>query len=132
MTSVRLKRLAVAARVLLVAVVAALVFALHYLNPRSLAASLAASVKAHTGRELSFGEVRVRFLPRPALVLSDVRLRNAEWGSQPLLAQFGRVNADIDALALLSGRLRAGVVAGPAPVEPAQRHYRFGSIPTGA
>jgi hypothetical protein len=107
----RLKRLALAASVLLVATFAAIAVAVHFLDPRSLAASLAASVKADTGRELSFSEVAVTLLPRPALVLSEVRFGNAAWGSQPWLAEVGRVNADIDALALLSGRLRIENIA---------------------
>ena len=96
---------------LLVAAFAAIAIAVHFLDPRSLAVSLAASVKADTGRELSFGEVGVRFLPRPALVLSEVRFANAAWGSQPWMAQAGRATADIDVLALLSGRLRIKRIA---------------------
>jgi hypothetical protein len=41
----RLKRLALTASVLLVAMFAAIAVAVHFLDPRSLAASLAASVK---------------------------------------------------------------------------------------
>lgn len=80
--------------------------ALALLDPRSLAASLAASVKAETGRELHLGAVELGFLPRPALVVEDVRFGNAAWGSRPWLAQAGRVSADIDILALFSRRLR--------------------------
>ena len=87
----RLKRLAVAACILLVAALAALAIAIYFVDPRAVAVSLAASVKADTGRELSFGEVGVKLLPRPALVLSDVRFGNVAWGSQPWLAQVGRV-----------------------------------------
>jgi len=91
--------------VLLVAVVAAIAIAVHLFDPRSLGESMAASVKAGTGRELSFGEVGIELLPRPALVLSKVRFANAAWGSQPWMVQAGRVTAGIDAAALLSGRL---------------------------
>jgi uncharacterized protein involved in outer membrane biogenesis len=102
----RLKNLAVAAAVLLVAGLAAIAAAVYYFDPRSLAASLAASVKADTGRELSVGGVSVTLLPRPALVLQEVRFGNAAWGSRPWLAQAGRASADIDLRALLSRRLR--------------------------
>ncbi len=107
----RVKQLAVAACVLLVAALAAIAIAVHYLDPRSLATSLAASVKADTGRELQFGDVGVKFLPQPAIVLSGVRFGNAAWGSQPWLAQADRVSADIDALALLTGRVRIKHIA---------------------
>jgi uncharacterized protein involved in outer membrane biogenesis len=100
----RLKRLAASA--LLIAALAAVAIGVHFLAPAWLAASLAASVKANTGRELGFGEVGGRLLPQPALVFSDLRLGNAAWGSQPWMALAARVSVDIDAFALLSGRLR--------------------------
>ena len=106
----RLTRLLVAACVLLAATLAAIAIAVHVLVPRWLAPTLAASVKAGTGRELSFGEVGVTLWPRPTLVLSQLRFGNASWGSQPWMAQVGRATAELDALALLSGRLRIGHV----------------------
>jgi uncharacterized protein involved in outer membrane biogenesis len=110
----RLKTLAVVAGVLLVAAFAATAIVIHYLDPRSLAESLAASVKADTGRELSFGAVEVTLLPRPALVLSQLRFGNAAWGSRPWLAQAERVSAELDAQPA-SGRMRLsarGTLAG--------------------
>ena len=102
----KFKKLAVIAGVSLVAAIAALAIAVHLYDARSLALSLAASVKADTGRELQFGDVKINVLPRPAVVLSDVRFGNAAWGSQPWLARAGRVHATVDALELLAGRLR--------------------------
>jgi len=106
-----MKRLAIILCALLVAAVAAINIAVYLLDARSLAASLAASVKADTGRELGFGEVGIELLPRPALVVSAVRFGNAAWGSQPWLAQVGRVRAGLDLPALLAGRLRFRQVA---------------------
>jgi uncharacterized protein involved in outer membrane biogenesis len=103
---VRLKRPMVAVCMLLAAMLAAIAIAVHLLVPRLLAPKIAASVKAETGRELGFGEVGVTLWPRPALALSQVRFGDASWGSQPWLAQVGRVTAEFDARALLSGRLR--------------------------
>lgn len=102
----RLKSVAVVVAALLVAGVIAIGIAVHLLDPQSLANSLAAAVKADTGRELTLGAVSVTFLPRPALALREVRFGNAPWGSQPWLAQAGRVDAEFDLLALLSRRLR--------------------------
>jgi uncharacterized protein involved in outer membrane biogenesis len=107
----KVRRLVLIACGVLVAIFASIAIAVHYLDPRALAASFAASVKADTGRELSFGEVEIRLLPRPALELSQVRFGNAAWGAQPWLAQVGSVRADFDALALLAGRLRLKGVA---------------------
>jgi uncharacterized protein involved in outer membrane biogenesis len=102
----RLKSLAVAAAVLLTAALAAIAAAVYFLDPTSLAMSLAASVKADTGRDLSLGAVGITFLPRPALDLQEVRFGNAAWGSRPWIVQAGRASADIDVLALFSRRLR--------------------------
>jgi len=102
----KLKRLAVATGLLLAALVAAIGLALHFMDLRPLAAGLAASIEAGTGREVRYGEIVVRLLPRPALQVADVRIGNAKWGSQPWLVQVGRMTAELDAVALLSGRLR--------------------------
>jgi len=93
--------------VLLVVAFAVLAIAVYFLNPRSIAESLAATVKTETGRELSFDSVEVKLLPRPSLVLTEVRFGNAAWGSRPLLARVGRATVDIDVPAIFSGLLRA-------------------------
>ena len=67
----RFKKLAVIAGVVLVAAIAALAIAVHLYDPRSLALSLAASVKADTGRELQFGDVKINVLPRPVSAFTD-------------------------------------------------------------
>lgn len=100
----RIKRLVVAAGVLLVAAIAAIAIAVHFLAPRTIAA-LAESIRTQSGRELDFGEVGVTLLPHPAVELQQVRFGNAAWGSQPWLAEAGRVSVEVDALALLSRRL---------------------------
>ncbi len=97
--------------VVLAVILAAIAIAAHFLDPRALAASLTASVKADTGRELTIGDAGFKLLPRPAFVLSNVRFGNAAWGSQPWLAQAGRVSADADLIELLFGRLRIGHIA---------------------
>ena len=102
----RIKRVAVAASVVLVAIFAVAAIAAHLLAPRAVAL-LAESVKASTGRELRFGEVGASLLPRPALELKQVQFGNAAWGSQPWLAQAGRVRIEMDVLELLSRRLHA-------------------------
>ena len=106
----RIKRLALAAGLVLIAAAAAIGFAAHVLVPRLLA-NLAETVKADTGRELSIGEVGVSLLPLPAIALRQVRFANAAWGSQPWLAQAGRMDVQIDVVALLSHRLHVRQIA---------------------
>jgi len=90
-----------------VATLAASAIAIHFVDPRSLAQSLAASVKADTGRELAFSDVKIKLLPRPTLHVSQLRLGNAAWAAQPWLAQVDRLSVEVDPLALLAGRLHA-------------------------
>lgn len=101
----RLKRFGTVVCAFAIAALAAIAAAAHFLNPGTLLASLAATVKADTGRDLVFGDINVTLFPLPVIALSDVRFGNAKWGSQPWMAQAGRLNADVDLLALLSGRL---------------------------
>lgn len=84
--------------VLVVAAIAvsAIAIAVHLIDPRSLATSLAASFKANTGRELSFSAVDIRLLPRPALLVSQLRLGNAAWATQPWLADAVRKQIKAD------------------------------------
>ena len=102
----RFRRWALIGGALILAAWAALLIVVKQLDAGSLAQSLAQSVEASTGRQLSIGEARLKILPRPAVVLSNVRFANAEWGSQPSLAEAGRVYAAIDLMQLLGGRLR--------------------------
>ena len=106
----RIKRLALVAGLMLIAAAAAIGIAAHMLVPRLLE-NLAKSVKADTGRELSIGEVGVTVLPLPAITLRQVRFANAAWGSKPWLLQAGRVDIQIDVVALLSHRLHIRQVA---------------------
>ena len=84
---------------------------MHFWDPRALAASLAASVEAKTGRTLAFSAIDLQLLPRPALVVSQLRLGNAAWATQPWLATVERVSVEPDLPALLAGRLRARRIA---------------------
>jgi uncharacterized protein involved in outer membrane biogenesis len=106
----RIKRLALAAGLVFIAAAAAIGLAAHVFVPR-LIANLAETVKADTGRELSIGEVGVSLLPLPAITLRQVRFANAAWGSQPWLAQAGRMDVQIDVVALLSHRLHVRQIA---------------------
>ncbi len=107
----RLKKILLIAGAIVVAAGAAIAIAVYTLDPRTVAATLAASVKADTGRELTFGNVEVKLFPRPALVVSDLRFANAAGGSQPWMAVIQRLQADIGVAALLSGQIRVNRIA---------------------
>lgn len=106
-----MKRVLVAAAALVVLAGVALVIAVYTLNPRTVAATLAARIKADTGRELTFGEVEIKLRPLPALIVSDLRFANADWGSQPVMASIASLRADISLAGLLAGQVQVTRIA---------------------
>jgi uncharacterized protein involved in outer membrane biogenesis len=65
------------------------------------------AVAEATGRQLLLGgDFDLDILPAPAIVLENVSLPNAEWGSEPMLATIGHVSARLDLWSLLSGPVR--------------------------
>jgi len=60
-----------------------------------------------TGRQLKLGgALDLDIVPSPAIVLEDVSLSNAEWGSEPMLATVGHVSARLGLWSLFSGPVR--------------------------
>jgi len=78
-----MKRLTLIASMLLVTAVTVNGFTVHFLDPRVLMQSLTASVKADRGRELTFADLKIKPLPRPALVVSSLRLGITAGAAQP-------------------------------------------------
>ncbi len=98
-----LKWIAVTFIVLIVAGVLYLSFAdLNWLKPR-----IESAVADATGRQLKLGGAfDLDIVPSPAIVLEDVSLSNAEWGSEPMLATIGHVSARLGFWSLISGPAR--------------------------
>ena len=75
---------------------------LNWLKPR-----IESAVAEATGRELKLGGTfDLDIVPSPAIVLEDVTLSNAEWGSAPMLATIGHVSARVGFWSLFSGPVR--------------------------
>jgi uncharacterized protein involved in outer membrane biogenesis len=89
--------------VAVVAVILYLSFAdLSWLKPR-----IESAVADATGRTLTLGGTfDLDIVPSPAIVLEDVSLSNAEWGSEPKLAKIGHISAKLGLWSLLSGPVR--------------------------
>ena len=69
------------------------------LKPRIISA-----VKSATGRELSLqGDIRLEIGLRPLLVVEDVQLGNAEWGSRPALAAIRRFEVQVALIPMIWG-----------------------------
>lgn len=76
-----------------------------------------AAATAATGRRLTIGgNVRLDFLPAPALRLNGVRVANIEGGQAPAMVQADTVNIGVSLSALLSGRIEIDSITVLAPV----------------
>ena len=75
--------------------------------PRRLAAMLAQSVTAATGRAFRIdGELALHLRPRLTIEATQVALANAEWGTAPDMLRARHVGFEIDLRDLLSGTVR--------------------------
>jgi len=75
--------------------------------PERLAALLAQSVTAATGRAFRIdGELALHLLPRLTIGATQVALANAEWGTEPDMLRARHIGFEIDLRELLSGSVR--------------------------
>ena len=73
--------------------------------------AIAEAAREATGRDLTIGgKLHLAAGFRPALVLEDVALSNADWAAEPSLFRAQRVTAVVKVLALLSGRIELASV----------------------
>ncbi|MDZ7753645.1 MAG: AsmA family protein [Gammaproteobacteria bacterium] len=67
---------------------------------------LVAAAEQAVGRTVTIdGPLEFRILPSPRLVVRGVGLANTDWGSRPQMLRIGRVEAAVDPLALMGGRV---------------------------
>jgi len=62
--------------------------------------------KAATGREVKIGDIKLSISLNPAIVISDVALANAPWGSRPEMVTAKRIEASTQLIPLLSGNVK--------------------------
>jgi hypothetical protein len=56
-----------------------------------------------TGRSATIGQAELQLTVPPRLVLNNVQLKNAQWGSRPNMAQLKKVTVKLDPLSAISG-----------------------------
>jgi uncharacterized protein involved in outer membrane biogenesis len=75
---------------------------LNWMKPR-----IESAVSDATGRHLQLGgNFDLDIVPAPAIVVENVSLSNADWGSDPMLATIGHMSARLGFWSLLSGPVR--------------------------
>lgn len=71
--------------------------------------------KAATGREVTIGDIKLSLSLTPAIVVSDVKVANASWGSRPDMLTLKRLEARTQLIPLLFGTVN---ISGLKLVEP--------------
>ncbi len=104
-----LRKVALSAVLLVVAAAALLAWWVQRADLGAMVQAQAVRVEAATGRRLTVhGPVGVRLFPHLRVVVEDVRLANAPWGSSPEMASVKRIEGDIGWSGLLRGRIEIG------------------------
>ena len=94
----------VLAVVILVAAVAAVLYSIDVNNYRD---EIAAQFRKATGRDLAIGgDMDLSISLNPAVVVEQVAIANADWGSRPHMIVLERAEAEIELLPLLAGDIR--------------------------
>jgi uncharacterized protein involved in outer membrane biogenesis len=117
----RLKIAFVIGVAILIALIAALYIVASSYDYNKLKPFIAQAVDHATGRKLTIaGNVRLKFGFSPTLVLGDMELENAAWGSRPYLATIARFELQVSVLPLILGHVavkRAVVVEPDVSIE---------------
>ncbi len=72
-------------------------------------------VKAATGRDVTIGDIKLSLSLTPSIVVSDVKVANAPWGSQPVMISLKSLEAHTQLIPLLFGTVH---ISGLKLVEP--------------
>jgi AsmA family protein len=103
--------------ILLAVLIVGIVIAISTIDVNTLVGPVKDRVKAATGRELTVGgDSKLTLSLRPKLLLKDVALSNAPWGSAPKLLTAQRLEVEFALLPLLSRRFELIEVALVGPV----------------
>jgi uncharacterized protein involved in outer membrane biogenesis len=103
----RIKHILTGVVILVVGIAAALLAIIHSIDFNGYKDLIAQQVQAATGRQLVLaGDVHVGLSLTPSLSVEQVSFRNADWGSEPQMLKFDRLEADVALLPLLASEIR--------------------------
>src|SRR5262245_4274200 len=112
-----LSRIAIGIAIVLVVVVVGAIVAIKTIDPNTLIPPVQARVKAATGRDLAVrGGAHIALSLHPRIVLTDVVLSNAPWGTAKELARIERLELAAALMPLLSRRFELEEVVLVKPV----------------
>ena len=95
------------AGVLIAGVIVAAIAILLTVDVNNYREDIAAGFKNYTGRDLSIGgEIDLSLSFKPAVVVEDVTVANAGWGSRPEMVTIRRAEAEVELIPLIMGDIR--------------------------
>ena len=93
--------------VLIVALVVVAIAIVYSIDINSYRGEITAEFKKATGRDLTIGgEIDLSISLSPAVVVEDVAIANADWGSRPEMVKLKRAEAQVELLPLIIGNIR--------------------------
>ena len=93
--------------VLIAGVIVAAIAVLLTVDVNNYREDIAAGFKNYTGRDLSIGgEIDLSLSFNPAVVVEDVTVANAGWGSRPEMVTIRRAEAEVELIPLIMGDIR--------------------------
>ncbi len=98
-------RLLKIAAVVLAVAVAGIVIVLMTFDVAQYKGAIEEQAKAATGRDVTIGDIDLAVSLSPAIVLTDVRVANASWGSRPEMVYLPRVEVHTQLIPLLFGTI---------------------------
>jgi uncharacterized protein involved in outer membrane biogenesis len=103
----RIKHILTGLVIVVVGIAAATLAIIHSIDFNAYKDLIAQQVQAATGRQLVLaGDVHIGLSLTPSLELEQVSFRNADWGSEPQMLKFDRLEADVALLPLLASEIR--------------------------
>ena len=95
------------AGVLIVGVIVAAIAIILTVDVNNYREDIAAGFKNYTGRDLSIeGEIDLSLSFNPAVVVEDITVANAGWGSRPEMVTIRRAEAEVELIPLIMGDVR--------------------------
>ena len=93
--------------VLIVALVVVAIAIVYSIDVNSYRGEIMAEFKKATGRDLTIGgEIDLSISLSPAVVIEEVSIANADWGSRPQMVTLKRAEAQVELLPLITGAIR--------------------------
>src|SRR5688572_24683683 len=109
-----MKALKIAAAVVAVVIIG-IVIVLMTFNVDQYKGTIEAQAKAATGREVTIGDIDLAVSLTPAIVLTDVKVANASWGSRPEMVILPRLEVHTQLIPLLFGTINLTEIAAENP-----------------